>query len=200
MKKSIGKLFLIPQPLAEDALATIPPVTLAELVRLRTFVVENIKPARRYIVAARKAAGDWAGDMEDYRFFDSREEHDRNEALQLLYQGTEIGLLSDAGAPGVADPGTQLTSLALGAGVELVPLPGPSSLLLALMGSGMNGQSFSFHGYLPRKPQERKAALRKLDHLVLTTGATQLFIETPYRNNAMLQDILKPATLPRACA
>jgi len=112
-------------------------------------------------------------------------------------EGHDIGLLSDAGCPGVADPGATLVAAAHAAAIRVVPLVGPSSLLLALMASGMNGQSFAFHGYLPVPANERAAALRRLEEESRALSRTQLFIETPYRNAAMIQtlgEVLRPAT------
>src|SRR6202008_4739676 len=117
--------------------------------------------------------------------------------LAPALEGQDLGLMSDAGCPGVADPGAALVAAAHRAGVPVVPLVGPSAILLALMASGMNGQAFAFHGYLPSRPAARAVALRALDHALSRTGATQLFIETPYRNEAMIDAVLEscsPAT------
>jgi 16S rRNA (cytidine1402-2'-O)-methyltransferase len=109
--------------------------------------------------------------------------------LQNAMTGTDIGLLSEAGCPGVADPGAEVVALAHKKGIEVVPLVGPSSILLALMASGMNGQMFTFHGYLPLKDPERSRALKKLEQLAPRT--TSIFIETPYRNQQMIETVLK---------
>src|SRR5262249_19767501 len=110
--------------------------------------------------------------------------------LAAALDGKDLGLVSDAGCPAVADPGAMLVAAAHRAGIRVVPLPGSSAIVLALMASGMNGQSFSFHGYLPVKPADRARAIESLDETIARTGATQIFIETPYRNEAMVEAVL----------
>jgi 16S rRNA (cytidine1402-2'-O)-methyltransferase len=111
--------------------------------------------------------------------------------IKPLLEGKNMGLMSEAGCPGVADPGAVIVKLAHEKGIQVIPLVGPSSILLALMASGMNGQSFAFNGYLPIDKAEKKAALKALEKLSLDKNQSQLFIETPYRNNKMLEDILQ---------
>ena len=111
--------------------------------------------------------------------------------LEPLLNGINCGLMSEAGCPGIADPGSELVRLAHAKGIKVVPMAGPSSILLGLMASGLNGQRFRFHGYLPREGNERKQALRELEKEIRRNGETQIFIETPYRNHAMLDDILE---------
>ena len=110
--------------------------------------------------------------------------------ISLFDGGTDVGLISEAGLPAVADPGAQLVELAHRNGIKVIPFTGPSSLMMALMSSGLNGQSFAFCGYLPAKTEDRKSRLRTLEKLSAATGQTQIFIETPYRNDSMLKDIL----------
>ena len=184
-----GKLFLIPVPLGDGAVeAVIPRGTLDILHTLRFFVVEELRPARRYLAKAGITTP-----MEQLTFFELNEhtpETDIAAFLQPVLEGNDIGLLSEAGSPAVADPGANLVALAHHRHIEVVPLVGPSSLLLALMASGLNGQSFAFAGYLPVKSRERQQRLRQLEKRSVTERQTQLFIETPYRNHALLDDVL----------
>jgi len=181
-----GKLYLIPVALGGDDVASlIPPATLDAARGLRTFAVENAKSARRFL----KAIGHPVPLQQIvlHQF----DEHARNVAplLALLLAGEDCGLMSEAGCPAVADPGASLVQRAHDAGIDVMPLVGPSSILLALMASGMNGQRFAFHGYLPVDRMERARRLRELD--ALSFRETQIFIETPYRNAAMLQSLLE---------
>jgi 16S rRNA (cytidine1402-2'-O)-methyltransferase len=163
--------------------------------RLDTFVVEEVRTARRFLSAA-----GLKGRIDTLQLYELNEHstpQDAERYLQLLLDGRDVGLLSEAGLPAVADPGAALVKLAQEHDIEVVPLVGPSSLMMALMSSGMNGQNFAFNGYLPVKPQQRKESLRKLEKLSAQTAQTQIIIETPYRNDAMLADmleVLKPAT------
>ncbi len=193
---SLGTLYLIPTPLGEaDALACLPPATLAALHRLDTFVVEEERSARRFLATA--------GHPRPIRelHFAELNEHTRPGAyaalLQPLLEGRDAGLLSEAGCPAVADPGAQLVALAHTRGIAVKPLVGPSSLLLALMASGLEGQRFCFHGYLPVEKNARQQKLRELEKQSREQHATQLFIETPYRNGHLLDDMVAvcaPAT------
>jgi 16S rRNA (cytidine1402-2'-O)-methyltransferase len=165
---------------------------------LRYFVVEETRTARRYLSKAKVATP-----IDTLTFF-TLNEHTAQETvapfLQPALDGHDIGLLSEAGVPAVADPGAALVRLAHTKCIEVVPLVGPSSLLLALMASGLNGQSFAFAGYLPVKPHERQQRIKQLERLSASGKQTQLFIETPYRNQSLFNDILKiaaPAT--RVC-
>jgi 16S rRNA (cytidine1402-2'-O)-methyltransferase len=186
---SPGRLYLIPSPIADGAPDLVLPAhTLATVRALRQFVVETPKIARRWL----RAAGHPLPIAE--LALAVLDEHVRDDALAALlapaFEGNDLGLLSDAGCPGVADPGARLVALAHQRGVRVVPLVGPSSLLLALMGSGLGGQRFAFHGYLPAQAGAREDALRRIEHAARTERATQLFIETPYRNRAMLASAL----------
>lgn len=185
-----GHLFLIPTPLGGDDLASVLPQAVFDtVVRLDTFVVEEVRTARRFLSAA-----GLKGRIDTLELFELNEHSTAQDAeryLQLLLDGRDVGLLSEAGLPAVADPGAALVKLAQEHDIDVIPLTGPSSLMLALMSSGMNGQNFAFNGYLPVKPQQRKESLRKIERLSAQTGQTQIIIETPYRNDAMLADMLE---------
>ena len=184
-----GKLFLIPAPLGDGEIkAVIPQGTLDILCTLNIFIVEELRTARRYL----KKAG-VKKPIEELTFLELNEhtpEADIPALLQPVLEGNDTGLLSEAGAPAVADPGADLIALAHRRHIEVVPLAGPSSLLLALMASGLNGQSFAFAGYLPVKARERQKRIKQLEKYSVVGRQTQIFIETPYRNNALLNDLL----------
>ena len=187
-RASTGTLYLIPVALGgEDARSLLPAATLDIVRRLDTFVVENAKSARAFL----KAAGHPLP-LQEIRLY-VLDEHtsprDIEPLLAPLLGGTDCGLMSEAGCPAVADPGAALVRHAHESGVEVVPLVGPSSILLALMASGMEGQRFTFHGYLPVGKPERAGKLTELEWEA--QNATQIFIETPYRNDAMLQALLE---------
>lgn len=185
-----GSLYLIPVPLGptapKDSLA---PNVLAIIRPLTHFVVEEAKTARAFL----KAAGT-DHPLQELQL-DELNEHTRAEALDRLLAplraGHDVGLLSEAGCPAVADPGANLVALAQQESIRIVPLIGPSSLLLALMASGLNGQRFAFQGYLPAKEIERSKALRDLESESRKRQQTQLFIETPYRNRQLFDSILQ---------
>ncbi|MDR3184901.1 MAG: SAM-dependent methyltransferase [Prevotellaceae bacterium] len=187
---SAGRLYLIPTPLGEGLPeAVIPAGTLNRLRTIRHFVVEELRTARRYLSRINIGAP-----IDSLVFFELNEHtpvtQDLSVCLQPAFEGYPVGLLSEAGAPAVADPGAQLVQLAHECGIEVVPLTGPSSILLALMASGLNGQQFAFAGYLPVKSPERQQCLRQLEKRSVAQHETQIFIETPYRNEALLRDIL----------
>lgn len=191
-----GRLYLIPSPLgATPAQVVLPQHAIDVARRLTHFVVETPKLARQFLKALAPERP-----LQSLLLGELNEHTPANRIDALLapaLQGHDLGLLTDAGCPGVADPGAELVAAAHRAGVRVVPLVGPSALLLALMGSGLNGQAFAFHGYLPAKAGLRERALRALDDAVAKSGATQLFIETPYRNEAILGAVLstcRPAT------
>ena len=155
---------------------------------ITTYVVEAVRTARRYLSAA-----GLKGHVQDLEFHELNEHTtpEEVEALMKLFEdGRDVGLITEAGLPAVADPGAQLVRLCHRHGVEVVPMSGPSSLMLALMASGLNGQSFAFLGYLPAKTEERKQALRSIEKHSSTARQTKIFIETPYRNDSLLADIL----------
>jgi 16S rRNA (cytidine1402-2'-O)-methyltransferase len=182
-----GKLYLIPTTLGEDALHTIPAYVVSVIQEVEEYIAERGKTARHFL----KAAG--INKPLNTITVHELDKHDAKngieEYLQNALKGTDIGLLSEAGCPGVADPGAEVVALAHRHGIEVVPLVGPSSILLALMASGMNGQQFTFHGYLPPKTPDRTRALKKLEQLAPRT--TSIFIETPYRNQQMIETMLQ---------
>ena len=186
---ALGRLYLVPNLLGIVPPASVLPARTIEVIRgLRHFVAENAKSARAFLKMIEISAPLQQIDIAELN------EHtppDRVAALLApLSSEADVGLMSDAGCPGVADPGGALVAAAHRAGIAVVPLVGPSSILLALMASGLNGQSFTFHGYLPVKPEQRAAALRTVDALAKTSAATQIFIEAPYRSVQMLQSIV----------
>lgn len=202
---TMTKLYLIPVPIAEDALHTIPPYVQEVARGLEVFIVERAKTARHFIksigpakplqeliFAEIPAHGDQAAK-------NSRRETDESESafLEAVKAGKDVGLLSEAGCPGVADPGAQIVAMAHRMDIQVIALVGPSSLLLALMASGMNGQRFTFHGYLSPKRPELATDLRRLETLSRQHDQTQIFIETPYRSQMVLEvamESLQPNT------
>jgi len=184
-----GTLYLIPVPLGPTPpQESLTPGVLATIRPLTHFVVEQAKTARAFL----KAAGT-DRPLQELQLTELNE-HTKadalNDLLSPLRSGLDVGLLSEAGCPAVADPGANLVALAQKEGIRVVPLIGPSSLLLALMASGLNGQRFAFQGYLPAKEADRTKTLRELENESRKRGQTQLFIETPYRNRAMFDAIL----------
>lgn len=187
---SKGNLYLIPTPLGDSGFdVTLPDFNHTILQNIDTFVVEELRTARRFL---RKAG--YNKDFETVTFHLLNEQTHDFEAenmLESLISGKHVGLLSEAGLPCIADPGNIVVQLAHRKGIRVIPLTGPSSLLLALMASGLNGQNFTFHGYLPVKPDERSKALRDLEREITRKNQTQIFIETPYRNIQMFESIVK---------
>ena len=183
-----GRLILFPVPIgADDIGLSLPPNNIELLNRCHTFIVEELRTARRFL----KHAG-YTHPIDETEFYLLNEHTSQQEIahyLDAIGRGEDTGILSEAGLPCVADPGAMVTRMAQSRGIEIVPLVGPSSLMLALMASGLNGQSFAFHGYLPVERQQRNAAIRALEHATQRTGQTQIFIEAPYRNNQMLQSL-----------
>lgn len=189
-----GIVFLIPTFLADQAVETIPPYVLDAVKQCQVFFVENERTARRHLKLIWREMV-----IDDYKWFTihKAEEEVQQAFLRLLKEGKDIGILSEAGCPGVADPGQLLVNVAQRAGAIVKPMVGPSSILLALMASGMNGQKFQFSGYLPIDNNERKTALTELENESAKKNCTQIFIETPYRNNQLIKQILdtcKPQT------
>ena len=179
---------MIPSPLGDyDPAEVIPAGTLGVLKRIKTFVVEETRTARRYLSAA-----GLKGHIAELEFHELNEHTGQAEVETLteLFDRGDVGLISEAGLPAVADPGAALVALCHRHGIAVVPLVGPSSLMLALMGSGLNGQSFAFRGYLPAKPEERKKAIREVEKDSARIRQTEIFIETPYRNDSMMSDLL----------
>ncbi len=188
--KKSGTLYLVPTGLNEEFLpdATLPREVLALVARLDYFIVENAKSARQFLKTVGTALPLQALDLRELN------EHTPETALhgllQPLAQGRDAALISEAGAPAVADPGANLVALAHRSGITVAPLIGPSSLLLALMGSGLNGQAFTFLGYLPADRPGRLKALADLERDSAARRVTQIFIETPYRNEALFADLI----------
>ena len=191
-----GKLYLIPTTLGESKITDVLPESIKGIIeKVDHYIVENEKTARRSIkqVAIEKSQPSLILNTLN-KFTDPTI---LSSFLDPCKEGLDVGLLSEAGCPGVADPGAEIVAIAHDMRIQVVPLVGPSSILLAMMGSGMNGQSFTFHGYLPIDKKERKQELKLLERISSERNQAQLFIETPYRNNNLLEDliqILNPAT------
>jgi 16S rRNA (cytidine1402-2'-O)-methyltransferase len=185
-----GTLYLIPVPLAEDAAAqSFTPYLVNTINQLTEYIVENEKTARKFLKQAGLTVPQSQLIIHDYG------KHQRNTELKEyftgLLAGKDAGLMSEAGCPGVADPGADIVAEAHKRGIKVVPLVGPSSILLALMASGFNGQSFTFHGYLPIDKVQRSKRIKELEIQAERFGQTQLFIETPFRNDSLLAEVLK---------
>lgn len=192
-----GQLILFPVPIgAEEITSSLPARNIELLATCRTFIVEELRTARRFL----KKAG-YPYPIDDTTFYVLNEHTTHEEIgnyLDAIEKGENVGLLSEAGLPCVADPGAMITRVAQRRGIAIVPLVGPSSLMLALMASGFNGQSFAFVGYLPVDKTKRSAAIRHLEERLHREHQTQLFIEAPYRNNQMLEALsatLQPNTM-----
>ena len=185
-----GKLYLIPTTLGDNEPLEVLPLSVKQAVeRIDHYVVENEKTARRFIKRI-----DPKKSQPSLTLFTLNKYTDASELTGFLdpcIQGHDTGIISEAGCPGVADPGAEVVALAHRKGIQVVPLTGPSSILLALMGSGMNGQSFTFNGYLPIDRSERKQHLKVLEKRSRDHGQTQIFIETPYRNNKLMEDLIQ---------
>lgn len=185
-----GKLYLIPTPLGDNEPAEVLPAGVIERAcSLRVFVVEEIRTARRFL--SRYGLRGHIAELDFHELNEHSSAADVEALGSLFDRGEDVGLLSEAGLPAVADPGAELVALCHRRGVEVVPLVGPSSLMLALMASGLNGQSFAFCGYVPAKPEERRNALRALEKQSAAARRSQIIIETPYRNDALLADMLQ---------
>ena len=184
-----GKLYLLPTPLGDHTNHTIPSYVVDIIHQLSIFIAEKAKTARHFIKSTKHPTA-----ISDLTFFELNKRIDPTEWRQYLNaakEGKDIGLLSEAGCPGVADPGAEIVKLAHQQGIEVIPLVGPSSILLALMGSGMNGQNFAFHGYLSPKKELLPKDLKRLESNAKKFKQTQIFIETPYRNGQMIEQALK---------
>lgn len=191
---AIGKVYLIPAFIDEDNLQTIPAYILDTVKECNCFFVENERSARRYLKQLWK---EMVIDNYEWHTIHKAEAEVKDAFKKLLQRGATIGIISEAGCPGVADPGQILVEAAHEMGAVVKPFVGPSSILLALMASGMNGQSFQFVGYLPIDTAERIKILKDLESESAKKNCTQIFIETPYRNNQLTEaicKILKPAT------
>ena len=186
---SKGKLYLIPSPLGDNEPSeVIPAPVLEQACRLRCYVAEELRTARRFL-----SRYGLKGHIDEIEFHELNEHTAQAEVegMVSLFDRSDVGLITEAGLPAVADPGAALVALCHRKGIEVVPFVGPSSLMLALMASGLNGQSFAFNGYLPAKTDERRNALKTIEKASSAHRQTQLFIETPYRNDSMFADILQ---------
>jgi 16S rRNA (cytidine1402-2'-O)-methyltransferase len=191
-----GKLYLIPNLLGDGNPEDVLPMSVIQIVRdIRYFVVEDIRTARRFLA---KIKSNYK--IDDMVFYELNEHTSAQNITHYLEPSEDhsIGVISEAGVPGVADPGADIVRLAHLKGVQVVPLVGPSSILLAVMASGLNGQNFAFNGYLPAKKQERSPKIKFYEKRVYSENQTQVFIETPYRNLQLFEDFISscmPATL-----
>ncbi len=185
-----GKLYLIPTTLGESNAEEVLPILVKRVIEvIDHYIVENEKTARKSIKAVYPEKVQASLILSTLNKHTDVTEH--NEMLIPCLNGINIGLMSEAGCPGVADPGAAIVKLAHEKGIQVVPLVGPSSILLAMMASGMNGQSFAFNGYLPIDKSEKKSALKNYEKLSQDKNQSQLFIETPYRNNKLMEDLLQ---------
>ena len=183
-------LYLIPNLLGETPVEQVLPAYNHDIIMcIRHFIVEDVRTARRFLKQVDRSI-----DIDQLTFYTLNKHTKPDEIsgmLKPLEEGNPMGVISEAGCPAVADPGADVVAIAQRKGLQVVPLVGPSSIILAVMGSGFNGQSFAFNGYLPIEPDERIKTLKKLEQRAYTENQTQLFIETPYRNAKMMADILK---------
>jgi 16S rRNA (cytidine1402-2'-O)-methyltransferase len=188
MTEAKGKLYLIPTRLGDNAPLEVLPISIKKIIEtVDDYIVENEKTARRFI---KKISSNKSQESLNIHIINKyTEASELPSYLNPCVNGSPVGLLSEAGCPGVADPGAEIVKIAHEKDIQVVPLVGPSSILLALMSSGMNGQNFAFNGYLPIDKSERKSALKKLERISFEHNQSQLFIETPYRNNKMLEEI-----------
>ncbi|MCQ2153996.1 MAG: SAM-dependent methyltransferase [Bacteroidales bacterium] len=185
----MGRLYLIPAPLGDnDPREVIPGPVLERACSIGVFVVEELRTARRFLSSyGLKGRIDGL----EFHLLNEHTAPSEVEALAALFRKGDVGLITEAGLPAVADPGSALVALAHREGVEVVPLPGPSSLMLALMASGLNGQSFAFRGYVPAKTELRREALKNVERTSASLSQSQIIIETPYRNDALFRDMLE---------
>jgi 16S rRNA (cytidine1402-2'-O)-methyltransferase len=188
MKETLGKVLLLPMLLHEEGWEAIPKEVDQWIKSCDVFFVENEKTTRRYFKKIWKEMV-----IDNYQWFTIHqvEEAQINNFVQILKSGKTIGIVSEAGCAGIADPGQLLVSAAQQLGATVKPYMGPSSILLSLMASGFNGQGFTFNGYLPIDASERKKKIQQLEQIVTSNGIAQLFIETPYRNNQLLEAIIQ---------
>ena len=184
-----GKVFLIPTPLGENDPKQVIPVDLQSLFQsIKYYMVENTRTARRFIKLIDNSIV-----IDDLTFIEINKRTSHTDLLNFMKhaeEGHDIGLMSEAGCPGVADPGAEAVKVAHQKGIEVKPLVGPSSILLALMASGMNGQNFTFNGYIPIKQPSRNKAILYMEQQAIKYEQTQILIETPYRNNSLISELL----------
>mgnify|MGYP000917354307 CR=1 FL=1 len=186
----MAKLYLIPTTLGDsDIERVLPPDLTVVISSIKVFIVENIRTARRFLKKVNQSIV-----IDNLTFFELNEHTDRKEIsrfLEPIQSGMDIGIISEAGCPAVADPGADVVKLAHTRDIQVVPLVGPSSILLALMASGMSGQNFAFNGYLPVKNPDKAQQIKFLERRMQTEGQTQIFIEAPYRNMQLFDDLVK---------
>ncbi len=196
MDKPQGKLYLIPTTLGDNAPLEVLPISVKKIIEIiDDYIVENEKTARRFIkrISSKKSQSNLNINLIN-KYTESSE---LPSFLTPCLEGKSVGLMSEAGCPGIADPGADVVRIAHEMNIQVVPLVGPSSILMALMSSGMNGQNFAFNGYLPIDKNDRKSILKELEKQSFERNQSQLFIETPYRNNKLLEDAynaLHPST------
>ena len=185
----MGCLYLIPTTLGESDTARVIPSDVSAIIKnINYFIVENIRTARRYL---RKL--DPLLNIDELHFFELNQHTDNlvpEEYLNPIFEGFDVGIISEAGCPGIADPGAEVVKIAHIKQIRVIPLVGPSSILLSLMASGMNGQNFAFIGYIPVKPTERVKAIREIEKRSIIEKQTQIFIEAPYRNTQLISDLI----------
>jgi 16S rRNA (cytidine1402-2'-O)-methyltransferase len=185
----MGNVYLIPTTIGESGTSRVIPTEVAEIVKdIRYFVVENIRTARRYLRKLYPQIN-----IDELHFFELNQHTDSRvieEYLSPVLEGFDVGIISESGCPGIADPGAEVVRLSHMRQIRVIPLVGPSSVLLSLMASGLNGQHFAFLGYIPLRHAERLKAIREIEKRSVVEKQTQIFIETPYRNNQLIQDLL----------
>ena len=183
-------MYLIPVTLGDTAIEKVLPSYNKEIILgIKHFIVEDVRSARRFLKKVERSIN-----IDELSFYPLNKHTSAEEIsgyLKPLLGGESMGVISEAGCPAVADPGADVVAIAQRKNLKVVPLVGPSSIILSVMGSGFNGQSFAFHGYLPIEPTERIKRIKVLEQRIYTENQTQLFIETPYRNNKMMEDIVK---------
>ena len=183
-------LYLIPVTLGDTAIEKVLPAHNREIILgIKHFIVEDVRSARRFLKKVERSIN--IDELTFYALNKHTSPEDISGYLKPLQAGESMGVISEAGCPAVADPGADVVAIAQRKNLKVVPLVGPSSIILSVMGSGFNGQSFAFHGYLPIEPSERIKRIKALEGRIYTENQTQLFIETPYRNNKMMEDIVK---------
>lgn len=185
----MASIYLIPTVLAPNTEQAVLPESNATIIRkIKYFIVENIRTTRRFLKSVDKTI-----DIDTLTFFELNKHTNEDEITTFLLpisKGYDMGIISEAGCPAVADPGADVVAIAQSQGHKVIPLVGPSSILMSLMGSGFNGQSFAFNGYLPIDKSERASKLKSLERRVYNEDQTQIFIETPYRNNPMFETVI----------
>ena len=185
-----ARLYLFPVPLSDNPVTEVLPAHNIELIKtVKYFIVENLRSARRFLKQCDRSI-----DIDSLTFFTLNEHTDASELTPMLAPleaGNDVGIISEAGCPAVADPGADIVAIAQQRGYTIVPLVGPSSILMGVMASGFNGQSFAFNGYLPIDQGARTARLKELERRIIREHQTQIFIETPYRNNRLIAELCR---------